>query len=260
MDRERRRNEGSAGQRTPRLPPVVAHMVKCRDMTTSWKIRVSTTPRNALSSIPENAKCLYAISVGPQDKPIAEVVAAYRWARQRFPDCSVLVGDGLYRHTLRAQEGFEPELAERAAKDTGDNLLHRFEAVYGESVENVIRCTTLIKTRAFRDCLAAVLALYKDNEDFAASVVADAKSFSRRQARHRRLKVSEATATRFAIHYLQEEIAVYLLLAKEGWLVDVYLGHELPTLARIIKDEIAGAPEELGHRVNLSLRLEEAPA
>lgn len=63
----------------------------------------------------------------------------------------------------------------------------------------------------------------------------------------------EATATAHAAKYLREEVAVYLALAREGWLTDVYLGEELPTPARIMKLQIDDAPEELARRVNISL-------
>jgi tRNA-dependent cyclodipeptide synthase len=190
----------------------------------------------------------------PQHHAIADLVDGYRWTLAHFAECAVLVGDGLYRHTLCALRGLDPMAAVQAAQEEGDELLRQFEREYGRPIGRLVRTTALLRTGAFRDAHAAIVRLYDENTSFAAAVARDAQAFSHRQALHGHLAVPESTATAFAIKCLQEEVAVYLALARDGWLLDVYLGQELPTLARIIKHRIDGAPDELVRRINISLR------
>ena len=217
---------------------------------------VKTTPGNARDRLTRETRCLYTVSV-PQHHAMAELVEGWRWTRQHFAECAVLVGDGLYRHTLCAQRGLDPQAAVQAAAEKGDQLLRQFEREHGQPLSqlgaHLVRTSSLLRTPAFHSAHAAIVALFEENAAFCAAVTKDAEAFTRREALHGHLAVPEATATAFAVKYLQEEVAVYLALARDGWLVDVYLGHELPTLAGIIKHRIEGAPDELARRINISL-------
>ena len=75
---------------------------------------VKTTPGNARDRLTRETRCLYTVSV-PQHHAMAELVEGWRWTRQHFAECAVLVGDGLYRHTLCAQRGLDPQAAVQAA-------------------------------------------------------------------------------------------------------------------------------------------------
>ena len=222
-----------------------------------WHIK--TTPGHALERLPRETRCLYTVSV-PQHQSMPDLVAGYRWTRARFAESAVLVGDGLYRHTLCALRGLDPQAAVQAAAEEGDELLRLFERELGQPIDHLVRTSSLLRTAAFHRADAEIVGLFEDNAAFAAAVTRDAEAFTRRQALHGHLAVPEATATAFAVKYLQEEVAVYLALARDGWLVDVYLGHELPTLAGIIKHRIAGAPDELARRINISLHRREVSA
>jgi tRNA-dependent cyclodipeptide synthase len=221
-------------------------------MSTDGIYRIKTTPTHSLPEFQADRKCLYTVSI-PQHHTIGELVAAYRWTLDRFSECAVLLGDGLYRHTLCALRGLDPPAAMKAASESGDDLLREFAAEFGRPLNRVIRCTELMTTEAFHRALGTVMAFHDRSAHFAEALARDAEAFTRRQALHGRLAVPEATATAHAVKYLQEEVAVYLALARDGWLTDVYLGEELPTLARIMKHQIDDAPEELARRINISL-------
>jgi hypothetical protein len=82
----------------------------------------------------------------------------------------------------------------------------------------------------------------------------DAKSYVDRQKTRNNIKLNESEALALSILYLKQEVAVYLWLAEHGWLIDLYLGNEIPTLAKIIEGKIPGAPDALKQRVNIGLR------
>lgn len=119
----------------------------------------------------------------------------------------------------------------------------------------VIRCSAVMDRSDFGPALEEIRSFHESSEHFRESVTSDAMMFVDRQTRQGRLAVSREHALDLAIHYLHEEIAVYLLLARDGWLVDVYIGNELPTLERITMGQIEHAPQVLTERVNVALRL-----
>jgi hypothetical protein len=216
------------------------------------RFRIKATPKHALPEFPVNGKCLYTVSI-PQHHTMDELVAAYRWTLDRFSECAVLLGDGLYRHTLCALKGLDPAAAMEAASQAGDDLLCDFQEALGQPAGRVIRCSGLMRTDAFHRALGTVTSFHESSAAFVEVLHKDAEAFTRRQAVHGRLAVTESAATAHAVKYLLEEAAVYLTLARDGWLTDVYLGEELPTLARMMQHRLDGAPEELARRVNISL-------
>ena len=118
----------------------------------------------------------------------------------------------------------------------------------------MIRTTELLLDPDFSDAFDRIELLYETNSLFRASVDLDAEYYVNRQCDRGTLKISKAEGTNLSIFYLKQEIAVYLLLAERGWLADIYLGQEIPTLAKIMRGEIPEAPEKLKQRINIGLR------
>jgi hypothetical protein len=106
--------------------------------------------------------------------------------------------------------------------------------------------------RDLEDACAAIPSL-------AGSIDSDARSFVTRQAKNGRLAQPVQLAESLARRYLIREVATYGYLASLGWRVDVYLGRELPTLARIMDGTIPAPSEHLARRINISLKRKDAP-
>lgn len=215
--------------------------------------KAKITPPHRLEDL-RSWKCIYGVSIGSRNKSIHVVRGGYRWAVDHFTHCSILLGDSLYRITLQIQNGLEPSLASSTAAAAGDAVLADLLAgPYANA--DVIRCSEIMDRLEFGSVLEEIKVLHEGNGDFRESITSDALMFVDRQSRQRRLAVNRENALDLAVHYLHEEIAVYLVLAREGWLVDVYLGDELPTLERITAGQIICVPDVLKRRVNVALRV-----
>lgn len=217
-----------------------------------FDFRIKITPpqtRNGTSG----RKCLYGISISAGGKSPNILRAGYEWAVANFDQCSILLGDSLYRITLQIQRGLNPEEAGRVAYQEGQLSLRAITSTFKPS-PRVICCSEVIAMPGFSAALHSVLSYYLNNDSFRDSVRSDASAFVTRQARHNTLAIDSVSAMDLAVHYLHEEIAVYLILSEAGWQTDVYVGQELPTLRRIITGEVDGAPDALRQRVNISLR------
>lgn len=204
--------------------------------------------------IDTTAKSLYGISVGARCKSISEVAGGFKWAIKFFPNCDILIGDGLYRITLQIREGVDETIALGRAIEEGQKLLDEFRSVLKEPLPIVFRSSEIINNAIFPSAINAIDNLFKCDTDFSNSVRLDAGEFVDRQARRNCLQMEYGRAVQLAIRYLKEEIAIYLLMAQRGWLQDIYLGNELPTLLRIMKGDIPAAPAPLKRRINIALR------
>ena len=200
-------------------------------------------------------KCLYSVSVGAHGRTIDENVMGYRWAARTFSSCTVLVGDSLYPSTLQIIEGISEPDAILKAEYQSKLTLNEFNArIQDLSPPNIIRTRDIIETSEFYNYFETIAKLYCQNGRFADSVNEDAQWFVMRQARKSRLRLPMERAINKSIFYIKQEIAVYLFLAERGYLIDVYLGREIPTLAKIMTEEIIGGVQRaLADRINISL-------
>jgi hypothetical protein len=152
-------------------------------------------------------------------------------------------------------EGLNSADADLLARKSGDDILDKMAAYLGKPDVEIMKVSHLFEEKDFVYASNIVENLYSSNSLFKESVESDALGFADRQEYRNRLKVSKEQALSLSIFYLKQEIAVYLLLAQRGWLAEVYVGHEIPTLAKVITGEIPGMPEILTKRVNIGLEL-----
>lgn len=198
-------------------------------------------------------KCLYGVSVGSPWKRLNLVGSGFGWVWEHFPHCAILIGDSLYRISLQITRGLNPVNAAVVSAQETNDMLSELKGHFGKH-SLVIRTSEVMEQVRFAGALQLITTLHEENTLLRNSIIGDAAKFVDRQRKNGRLAIEEGRAVDLAIQYLHEEIAVYLVLAEEGWLVDVYLGDELPTLKRIIKGVIPGAPHALTQRINVALR------
>lgn len=218
------------------------------------RVVVTTTPKSARLHMNSFDRCLYGVSVGSTNKPIEEILTGYRWAQANFKRCSILLGDSLYRFTLQIQQGCNSQEAVQLALKSGSAIAEKLISFLPRLPE-IIRCGDVLANPRFEEYHNEIQKLYQNNTVFKSSIENDANTFVSRQASKDRLALTKSQSLDLAISYLIEEIAIYGCLAEQGWLVDVYLGKELPTLSKIITGDIVGTTDHLSKRVNISLRI-----
>ena len=211
-----------------------------------------TTPRN--TDLAQYREFLYTVSVGAFNRSVVDLVEAYLWASKKYPIKAILLGDGLYKISLCITEGLDTKEAETRAMKTGNELIcYFFKELYIDDIE-VIKTSELLSKFTCLFAFKRIKFLYLSDFLFRVSVEEDARLYVERQKERGTLRVSETEGFNLSIFYLLQEIAVYLLLAEQGLLADIYLGQEIPTLAKIMRGEILAAPDALKQRVNVGLQ------
>jgi hypothetical protein len=215
------------------------------------KFRKYVTPKEAVTRIQE--PCLFTISVGAAKQNISDLVAAYSWGRKQYNIGAILLGDGLYRITLKICSGLPDCEARDLSIATGVDIQERFLHEACLPGMEVFKTSDIFLQQDFLDAHRRINHLYHSQPLFHDSMIEDATTFVDRQRKNGTLKIARNEAIKLSTLYLTQEIAVYLVMAERGWLTEIYFGHEIPTLAKIMNNEIPDAPKALKQRVNIGL-------
>lgn len=218
---------------------------------------IDVTPKSAVETVWKEDRCIYSVSIGAANQTRDDILNGLEWTQSRFPRVAVLVGDSLYAVTLQVQRGHDDGTAQTEAFGIADEIVRMVHERIGAL--EIIRTSQVASEALFLDVDARLEAAYESVPDFASSIDADANQFVARQHKRNRLALSVDSATALARRYLLREISTYAYLASIGWRVDVYLGRELPTLARIIEGSVPPVSPELAQRINISLTRKDKP-
>ena len=220
---------------------------------TKVKFEESVTPRGYAPK--PNERCFFTISVGTHNQSVEEIAFAYSWAKSKYIISQLLIGDSLYKITLQIREGLTQADAENKAFEVAETLINDFRRFAKEKRPiSIKRTSDIMQSSEFKQAYFKVERFYEKDDGFKNAVDTDAQKYIDRQIAKKNLKVKPGEGLDLSILYLKQEIAVYLLLAEQGWLVDLYLGQEIPTLAKIMEGRLPAAPDALKRRVNIGLR------
>lgn len=204
-------------------------------------------------SVTPDTRCTFVVSVGSHGPDLDALCAGWDWTKDRFETCAMLVGDSLQRLTIEATEAAPPDLASAEAKRRATDLIAQLEAARPHAT--IIRTSEVIKDAAFGRWAGRFEEALARLPAFRRMIGHDARAFCERQQRQGRLASSFEKAFSLAVRYLVEEVAIYAVLAEQGWLAETYLGNELNSLAGFMRGEFPGVAPALERRTHVSLRI-----
>lgn len=217
------------------------------------RFRYKLLSRDSKLRITDIDSCLYAVSISDETKSIDKALVGLLWAKGRFPKCSVLLGDSLFQFTRQLiveKPGDNPRNTDTICRDVVAQIM----VVAGAETE-ILRTSGVQDDIRYGDFLSTITGDYERDIRFRESVDNTASSYVERQVSRGKIPSHLAVEARnISKEYLLREIAVYDLLASDGWITDVYLGHEIEPLALIITGEIKNCGRMLHMRNNISIR------
>jgi tRNA-dependent cyclodipeptide synthase len=211
------------------------------------KFRGHIIPKTA--KVTKDIPCLFTISVNPAKQDINDLVDAFYWAKQYYNMQGLLMGDSLYQITLKITKGLSDSNAFKQSVISGKTLLKEFLSKIEEPEITIFKTSDILQKEEFSSAYQDIQRLYNNDTLFQDAIISDATFFVGRQEKNNNLDIPKSDAIVLSISYLIQEIAVYLVMAEDSWLNDVYLGNELPTLAKIMNNEIPNAPKALKQRI-----------
>lgn len=181
---------------------------------------------------------------------------AIPWLQKHVSNGLILIGDYPHRHNLVALRGLSPHGALTKAIADGSRALRTARAIVDEidagSTMIVQSAADVIETAQCRSILRALSRYFDNGHVFVKDVLDAARDYTVRACpafpRSHALKILPILKD-----YILEELAMFLTLYKTGYLVEVYLGPDLPIMRKIATGCYAGFPFKCPERTHISL-------
>ena len=178
----------------------------------------------------------------------------FEWTRDNVASFDLLIGDYFHRHNLESMEGLrerqalnrailDGQVLARVAKDVLDSI--------SLSAVTIRFVSDLSASTQFADRLRVQEKLYESSESFRHWIDIASKEFIKRFPP----APSEAEdAYRHSRSYQLEELAVFELLSRENFSVNVYLGAHLPITKELVAGTLRGTLPLLDELTLVELR------
>lgn len=209
-----------------------------RSVTSASAIPVPTRSRYRAYASPgrkATTHCILGVSLESAEFHATKLITITDWIRRHYPNCAVMLGDGLHRITLQLDSAVgENEALERSkwlARDFVYSNLSVFNLRESDCRFDFVFCSEIQKTIEYSNYYSQLLALFCADKEFKNSVEAFSSEFLSRKPH--RLEHSQKHVE-LSCRYLLEELAVICCLAQDSPCTFVYPG------SLTILEEIAG--------------------
>lgn len=192
------------------------------------------------------------------DLPQSHIVeAGLGWLSDQVPQVGILIGDSLFAKTLVIQQGAQFGEAMKRAEYQAVQLISALHSVRMGHCE-VLRSGAILSSVSARRATKRLKDAANNVPPLGAAIRDAAVRFCERQARNGRLVMRMQDAVEMSRDYLLEELAVYEVLALEGWLVEAYFGQEMPVLQSFMDGAFPGISPALEKRKFVELKVDKS--
>lgn len=226
---------------------------------TKKKIKIlNVTPETQKGKI-FNRNCFIAISLTNKFFYGEKLNIILNYLFENFHNCLILIADDLYRHNVSIEKKKYGQEALEEARKMGRIFKAELQSklkIYPDHkfivkhwIEFTDRADYRISKRLLED-------LMLNNSTFNKSIINTANEYlDRLMSRIDIDKNRREECLHHSIEFLLEEMAVYNLVVKDGFEIDIYPGSYLPVLHDISKGIYRNSPKFLAHKVNVEIKL-----
>ncbi len=170
---------------------------------------------------------------------------------------TVLVGDYLHRYNEMIFHGLNEEDAIKVVLDKGlklkSDFVNTMDTLALPVAYNFVHTEHLLTLPEFSDKFDRFISIYQTNTAFSTLIDQTVEIFLRRQYK---VKLDIEQSKRLCNQYLFEELAMFEILAEQGYMVNIYPGNQLPVIKAICTGALKGvsAPLEQIQAVEIKFR------
>lgn len=183
------------------------------------------------------------------------LLRVFEWARSHFESFDVLLGDYFHRHNLADLLSVPTEQALEVARVNGNETANLAQDIL-KALELphilILRAEHFSQHPDFVLKTAEFGNLYLTHEPFRRLIDTATDTFLLRFAPSR-LKSFEARL--HSRNYQLEELAVFELLARDGYSVNIYPGNHLPAMRALVTGQLVGVTSTLREMVLVELKV-----
>ena len=230
--------------------------------TTTSRYRAETqavVPLDKKQSFGSYGHCILGFSLQNKNFSTAKLVGMLDWVGRYFKNCTLLIGDGIHRHTLEIQ-GIDANYSYDKALRLGLEVIETNKPVIQAHREScnitIVLCSEIQKTKSYQQHYQSLTKLFNDSVAFADCLRDFANTFVDR----RNLTIEEININiEKSCLYLLEELAVFTTLSEQGCKVFVYPG-ALRALTEIAEGLHLDAPKALKELICVELKIKRCGA
>jgi tRNA-dependent cyclodipeptide synthase len=212
--------------------------------------------QNIAQLLDQKAYC--GISLSNPNYSGKRLEAVINFLSDQFSSFILVTGGHLYRYHYRLfHQDMEIALLhalEVEQKYVNEHLRPTLNKMFISEKVKVLSWSEIILMREFKISLTEVINFYNKELIFHSDINKIANDFIKKQmSLHKVFTCSIVEAKQLSINFLLEELAVFDLLVKKGYLVDVYPGVNVTAIRDIKK--FADAPKGLLKRISIELTI-----
>lgn len=204
-------------------------------------------------------RCYLGISVGNPSIMSPKLQCIFRWIDQHFDNCKILIGDYLHRtneyifYGKGLTDAIEKcrllgVIIQQQIESCMDiEIAYKFEMIHWENF--------LASTTEFTLELQHLRRYYNNNSLFKEAIHQSSELYIEKQIRNRQLYIPKEEAVLISIDYLLEEMAVFSVLAKMGYVTQIYPGEILPVLKSLNKGIYPDFKSNLKHAKYIEINI-----
>ena len=232
-----------------------------RKLSPKFKVKVGTVnPKHLKKTLTkEYDYCLLGISLGNAKMEDEKLDACVRWISENFSKCTLIIGDSIYRHTLKATQNITNQNTRTLALEKGKDFKDKYQFILDKYKKNCSfewKCTSEIEQHHnFSEYLKIYTNLYNHNPKFKELVNFSSEKYlsgictlETLPERERLEKIS------LTVNYFIEESALFTCLCDEQMNVLIYPGTIKP-LEIISNGQIEGVPNSIKELIQVRVNL-----
>jgi tRNA-dependent cyclodipeptide synthase len=177
-----------------------------------------------------------------------------KWTKNHLGSICVFIGDSVYRHNLEDLEGLDRAAALDRAMSEGRAVALRVRRIL-DSLElkesPVLFASSFHELPEFGERLARKIGVYESSSHFRDLIAIASDGFFKRFAPSR---IHSEVSRGHSRDYQLEELAIFELLAEQGYMVNVYPGAHLPVMKDIVAGKFVGVMPSLEKLTLVELR------
>jgi Ala-tRNA(Pro) deacylase len=232
------------------------------NVTTTSRYRAETqavVPLDKKQSFGDHQHCILGFSLENKNFSTAKLVGMFDWVCRYFKNCTLLIGDGIHRHTLETQgmdANYSHDKALRLGLEVIENNKPVIQAHRDSCNITIVLCSEIQKTKSYQQHYQNLTQLFNRSLAFADCLRDFANTFvDRRNLTREEININIEKSCL----YLLEELAVFTTLSEQGCKVFVYPG-ALRALTEIAEGLHLDAPKALKELICVELKIKRCGA
>lgn len=183
------------------------------------------------------------------------LLSVLNWVDEHFDRCDIVIGDYLHRHNIATAKSVNESESLRVAMAEGQVLSKRIQALASQGQlpdRTIILTSTLRDDPSFTSRVESLEHWYSAEARFRGFIEDAVDAFMKRKHSS---EPHDQAVRNHSVAYQLEELAMFEILLRDGYRVDVYPGSHLPIMKALVSGDVKGMDTVLRSQILTELKI-----